>query len=107
MTPRLPVLVRDAATADLAEAAEWYEQRRGGLGVEFLRAARALLAGIGRTPLQFPIARGELRRARVRRFPYIVYFFPGPTQVVVVAVLHGRRDPRAWQERAAAERRQG
>ena len=61
MTPRLAVLVRDAATADLTEAAEWYEQRRVGLGVEFLRTARALLAGIGRAPLQFPsrVARSD------------------------------------------------
>ena len=103
MTPRLAVLVRDAATADLAEAAEWYEQRRVGLGLEFLRAARALLAGIGRTPLQFPMVRGQVRRARVRRFPYVVYFIPEPARVVVVAVLHGRRDPRVWQERADAE----
>ena len=107
MTPRLAVLVRDAAIADLAEPAEWYEQRRVGLGIEFLRAARALLAGIGRTPLHFPIARGELRRARVRRFPYVVYFLAEAARVVVVAVLHGRRDPRVWQERANAEGRGG
>ena len=105
MTPRLAVLVRDAATADLAEAAEWYEQRRVGLGGEFLRAARALLAGIGRTPRHFSVARGDVRRARVRRFPYVVYFIPEPTRVVVVAVLHGRRDPRVWEDRAAAEGR--
>jgi plasmid stabilization system protein ParE len=103
MTPRLAVLVRDAATADLAEAADWYEQRRGGLGVEFLRAARALLAAIGRAPFQFPIARGAVRRARVRRFPYVVYFIPDPTRVVVIAVMHGRRDPRRWEERVNAE----
>jgi len=98
MTPRL--FVRDEAAVDIEEAAEWYEERRSGLGGEFLRAVRAALAGIARQPPHFPAARGEVRRARVRRFPYIIFFVPDAERVVVLAVLHGRRDPRVWQERA-------
>lgn len=99
MTPRL--FVRDAAAADLEDAAEWYEARRTGLGEEFLRATRALLAGIARNPRQFPVAREDetVRHARVRRFPYVVYYIPEHEYVVVIAVLHGRRDPRVWQAR--------
>ena len=78
MTPRLAVLVQDAATADLAEAAEWYEQRRIGLGVEFLRAARALLASIGRTPLQFPIARASSVGPGYAASPISCTSFPSP-----------------------------
>jgi plasmid stabilization system protein ParE len=97
MTPRL--FVRDDAAADIAEAAAWYEARRDGLGSEFTRAVRAALAGVERQPLRFPLARGEVRRARVRRFPYIVIFIPESAQTVVIAVLHGRRDPQVWQTR--------
>ena len=97
MTPRL--FVRDEAAADIEAAAEWYEERRSGLGGEFLRAVRAALAGVARQPLRFPAARGEVRRARVRRFPYVIFFVPALERVVVLAVLHGRRDPRVWQER--------
>ena len=49
-TPRL--FVRKAARADLAEAFRWYEQRRVGLGHEFMRVARVTLAEIARA-LQF------------------------------------------------------
>ena len=98
MTPRL--FVRDEAAADLEEAAEWYETRRAGLGGEFLRTVRALLAGIARTPHEYPVAHGEARRARVRRFPYVVFYVVEPDHVEVLAVLHGRRDPRVWQSRA-------
>ena len=97
MTPRL--FVRDDAVADLDEAAEWYEARRPGLGGEFLRAVRALFASMAREPLQYPVARPPVRRARVRRFPYIAYFVAETDGVVVLAVLHGRRDPRFWQSR--------
>jgi plasmid stabilization system protein ParE len=52
-----------------------------------------------RPPFRFPLARGEVRRARVRRFPYIVFFIPESERTIVIAVLHGRRDPQAWQTR--------
>jgi toxin ParE1/3/4 len=98
MTPRL--FVRDDAAADLEATAEWYEDRRRGLGGEFIRAARAALAGIARQPLRFPVAQGEVRRARVRRFPYVIFFIAEGERTVVLAVLHGRRDPAVWQTRA-------
>ena len=100
MTPRL--FVRADAAADIEAAAAWYEERRRGLGGEFVRAVRAALAGIAREPLRFPAARGEVRRARVRRFPYVIFFVPEAERTVVLAILHGRRDPQVWQVRADA-----
>ena len=98
MTPRL--FVRDEAAVDIEDATMWYEEQRRGLGGEFARAVRAALAGVARHPQHFGVARGEVRRALVRRFPYVIYFVPEPTQTVVLAVLHGRRDPQVWQSRA-------
>ena len=100
MTPRL--FVRDEAAADAEQAAEWYEERRRGLGGEFTRAVRAALAGIARQPLRFPVATGEVRRARVRRFPYVIFFVPELERTIVLAILHGRRDPQVWRSRADA-----
>ena len=37
------LVVRDAAEADITEAARWYEQRSPGLGTEFLRAVDVTL----------------------------------------------------------------
>lgn len=102
MTPRFVVRLRDEATADLADAAEWYEGRRPGLGTEFLRAVRARLAALGREPALHAPVRGDVRRVRVRRFPYLVYFLVVGEQVIVFAVLHGRRDPQVWQTRPDA-----
>ena len=44
------LVVREAAEADIAEAARWYEQRSAGLGGEFLRAVDVTLAEITRIP---------------------------------------------------------
>jgi hypothetical protein len=35
----------------------------------------------------------------VRRFPYAVYFRPIGDEIVVLALMHGRRLPRRWRSR--------
>ena len=74
--------------------------RGAGLGAEYTRAVRAMLAAVERDPRQFPIARGEVRRALLLRFPYALYFILEAERIVVIGCLHGRRDPRLWQSRA-------
>jgi len=100
----LRLVVRDAAEADIAEAARWYERRSPGLGREFLRAVDVTFAEISRMPERYPIVRGAARRALLRRFPYAVYFVATPELVSVFACLHARRDPRLWRERSEADR---
>ena len=97
MTPRLSF--RSEAEADIEGAANWYESQQRGLGTEFTRAVRALLATIEREPLRYPVARDSVRRALLRRFPYAVYFAPEPEVTVVIACLHVRRDPETWHSR--------
>ena len=100
MTPRSFVLsLRDEAILDLEAAADWYEERRTGLGGEFLRAVRATLAAVERAPERFGVARAEIRRALTRRFPYGVYYLVAGDRVIVLACLHVRRDPQVWQRR--------
>lgn len=97
MTPRL--LLRPEAHADLEEAFQWYEQRSTGLGHEYLRVVRVALAGIERAPDASPVILDDIRRAGVRRFPYYIYYVARASDTTVIAVLHGRRDPRRWQSR--------
>ncbi|GLC24615.1 type II toxin-antitoxin system RelE/ParE family toxin [Roseisolibacter agri] len=97
MTPRL--FVRRAARADIAEAFQWYEARSMGLGHEFLRAVRMAFVAITRAPEQAPLVVEDIRKLPLRRFPYVVYFVVLPRGISVLAVIHGRRDPRRWQSR--------
>ena len=98
MTPRL--FVRDAAVADLDEAAEWYEARRMGLGGEFLRAVRAVLAGVAVSRCSTHPPRARCGAPASTGFRTWCYYLVEPDGVIVLAVLHGRRDPRVWQSRA-------
>jgi plasmid stabilization system protein ParE len=56
-------------------------------------------AGIVEHPLAYPHVHGETRRALVHRFPYAIYFRAMSDEVVVLAVMHGRRLPRRWRSR--------
>lgn len=92
-------VVRPAAAADIDEAFLWYEGQRPGLGHEFLAAANTLIDAIAEHPLRYPVIRRNTRRALLRRFPYAMYFRIYDQVIVVVACMHGRRNPRRWQAR--------
>ena len=95
----MQIVVRPAAAADIDEAFLWYEGQRPGLGHEFLAAAQQLIDAVAQHPLRYPAIRRNTRRALLHRFPYALYFRVYGQVLVVVACMHGRRDPRRWQVR--------
>jgi plasmid stabilization system protein ParE len=96
----LPVLLTAEAEADLEEAAQWYEQGSAGLGVDLVARVRQTLASIGSMPEAFLEVQTGIRRAQVQRFPYGVFYRRNGDVVEVIAVIHNRRSPTAWQRRA-------
>jgi plasmid stabilization system protein ParE len=95
----MQLVVRPAAAADLEDAFLWYEQQHTGLGHEFLAAVSTAFEKVVSNPEGFPVVHRSTRRALVRRFPYGVYFRVYPEAIVVVACMHGRRDPKRWKVR--------
>jgi len=41
----------------------------------------------------------EVRRAALRRFPYVIIYTVDDTEIVIVACIHARRDPKRWKGR--------
>jgi len=58
-----------------------------------------LIDAVARHPPRYPVVRRNTRRALLRRFPYAVFFRTYDEIVVIVACMHGRRNPRRWQVR--------
>jgi plasmid stabilization system protein ParE len=96
----LPLVINPKAEADLDEAKAWYNRQRAGLGDEFLECVDEALGQIRQWPKLSPIVYLGVRRKLVRRFPYGIFFRIDDDQITVVAVYHGKRDPRGWQQRA-------
>ena len=88
------IVFRPEARADVIDAYRWYEGKRAGLGEEFLLVLDAALEQIRRGPESHRVVHRNVRRALTRRFPYGVFYIAEPERIVVLAVFHGRRDPR-------------
>ncbi len=93
----MPILIRPAAAADIDEAFLWYERQQAGLGEEFLTAVQSALDNIVAHSTKYPVMHRETRRALMHRFPYGIFYRVYGELVVVVARMHGRRDPRRWR----------
>lgn len=93
------LIIRQEAEQDLADAAQWYEEERNGLGREFLSEARDAIKTIVDRPLSFPIVDSPIRRALMQRFPYAIYYVPDLSTVAVIAVTHLKRHPNRWRSR--------
>ena len=85
--------------ADINDAYAWYEERRKGLGEEFLGCVEACLHSICRTPELYAKAHEEYRRALVRRFPFAVFYEVVDGKVVVYSVFHTSQNPTKWRRR--------
>ena len=95
----LPLRVRPEAAQDLEDAAAWYEEQSGGLGQEFLDEVRRTLERVAEHPELYPSIHRNTRRALTHRFPFGVFFHLKDDSIVVVAVLHGSREPHHWKQR--------
>lgn len=83
--------IRDSALAEAAEAIEFYEARRDGLGQRFKSALELTIEGL----LEFPNLGLEIlsgvRRVLVPRFKYRVFYVLEADRVVVIGIYHPSR----------------
>ena len=90
---RYRVIVRPEAEGDLKHAYSWYEDRRTGLGYDFLLQVDAGLNFIARNPTIHPTEYKGTRKHLVKRFPYKIIYLLENERIIILAVIHGRRSP--------------
>jgi plasmid stabilization system protein ParE len=93
------LILAPEAVQDVAEGYAWYEDRRLGLGEDFLSCVEACLQSICRSPEMRSIVHEGYRRGLVRRFPYAVFYEYSDGTVTVYGVFHTSRDPDKWRQR--------
>jgi len=91
------------AEQEMHEAACFYEDRSPGLGRDFLDEVERTVESIVKHPHSGPRISGNIRRRILRRFPFGVLYAMEPTRIVIVAVMHLRREPGYWQDRIGAD----
>ena len=92
--------IRKEAEADIAEAYQYYEECRPGLGKDFTHCIDESISRIEKNPRQYKIIGKGIRRALVKRFTYGLFYTLDDNKIVVLAVAHARRNPKHWQSRS-------
>jgi plasmid stabilization system protein ParE len=87
------VVLRRAAEKEFGDAIAWYEAGRAGLGQGFRAAIEEYFQRIAANPEWFPAVRGEVRRAVVRRFPFVIHFLIEKERLVILSIFHTSRQP--------------
>ena len=92
------------ASAELEDAALWYERQRPGLGLEFVQAVDLALdqiaewPQIGRRVVGVP-NEVPARKVPVKRFPYHVVYLDWEGALRILAFAHDSREPDYWLSR--------
>jgi plasmid stabilization system protein ParE len=94
-----PVRFRPVAKREIVEAHDWFEEKREGLGDDFVRAVDQMVERIRQHPELYAVDYSGVRLAFVRRFSYLVVYMFDQNEIEVIAVVHAHRDPNVWQSR--------
>lgn len=84
---------------EIIDASQWYENKKEGLGLDFLLSVEAVLHSIKRNPLAFQKVFSTARRAITKRFPYGIFFVLEKETITVIAVSSFHRHPAIWKKR--------
>ena len=95
----LPAVFRPEAAVDVIEARQWYDNQQAGLGDDFRNALADIVERIQSMPRMYVTVVENVHRAKLRRFPYLLYYRVLENRIEVLAVLHSSRDPRLWRQR--------
>ena len=90
------------ARLEYREAAAFYEGRRSGLGSSFTIEVEATIDRILETPERFRILEQDVRTCRTRTFPYAILYALEQGSILIIAVMHLRRNPGYWRHRLSS-----
>ena len=93
------ILVLSSAEEEFAEAVDYYNEQRPGLGFEFAAEVQRTFERIRRLPKAWPVFSSRSRRCLTDRFPFGVLYQVCDNCILVGAIMHLKRDPMRWQQR--------
>jgi toxin ParE2 len=87
------------AQKELDKAVEHYNAQTPNLGDALFDEVVSASQGLCDFPELWPKVRQNIRRCRLKRFPYSVLYRAEAEEIVVIAVMHHRRRPDYWRSR--------
>jgi toxin ParE1/3/4 len=87
------------ALEEYQEAARYYAKRDPALGSRFIEAVEDAIQRILEAPERWRVLDDDVRRCLTHVFPYGILYTIEPEFILIVAVMHGSRQPGYWQRR--------
>ena len=86
--------VKDAANIEITEAYLYYEEKRTGLGEEFLEHLDAYCDRITTNPNHLSKKREPYREAFIKRFPFLIIYEVTKKKIIVYSVFNTWKNPK-------------
>ena len=87
------VRLRKKALADVSRIRTWYRKINPTLEDRFVRSLNEGLDRIEAHPFGYQVVYRNTRRVLLDKFPYSVYYLIQDASVIVLAVIHHKRNP--------------
>jgi len=95
----MPIHFLPQASDEMNAAAQFYEEKSSNLGKQFLTEIKHLTSNIEKIPTLGKKIRPEIHRRFVKGFPYALLYGIEQQHIVIIAVMHLRRNPDYWSSR--------
>lgn len=93
-----PLRFHPQAEQEYLTAVGWYRERSLIAAINFESAFEQAVARIREAPHRWPIYFGDFRKYTLRQFPFSIVY-QDFSEIVVLALAHGRRRPGYWRDR--------
>jgi len=95
------LVVGKNATSDITDICEWYSYQQFGLEKRFLTELESFYSKMLKNPerYRFHLGSGEIRKVRLKMFPYHVFYSVLNQSIEIVGVIHVSRSEEYVRER--------
>jgi plasmid stabilization system protein ParE len=93
------ISIYEAAEIELNDAADFYDIACPNLGSVFIDEVQRTIGKISEFPDAAPVARGQIRKKPVAKFPYLVIYSVHSNEIRILAIAHQKRRPFYWRGR--------
>lgn len=77
----------------------FYFNESPGLANKFYQRISTSLESIKKSPHTYPVAHKNLRKFKVKTFPFVIYYKIDGFVIQVIAIFHTSRNPQVWNTR--------
>lgn len=85
------LIVKPIVFFDLEEAVDYYEKKVSGLGRRFYNQFLATVEDIQKKPFTYSYVKNPVRRCKIEKFPYKVFYTVTKETTFILGVAHAKR----------------